>query len=106
MICTPCARAADQRLGRDQHCDDDKCMCGHRVDRYRPKPDHEPTLNVVYATPPLLYAACDEGRHIAHLGLTCDEYEADRAAMRTAWDRLMAPVNEELAKLHADTTED
>lgn len=69
-------------------------------------PDDEPVLTVVYATPPLLYATCDEGRHIAHPVLTCDEYEADRAAMRTAWDRLMAPVNEELAKLHADTTED
>lgn len=105
MICPPCARAADQQLGRDQHCDDPGCTCGHRVERYQ-KTTGEQQLTVVYATPPLLYATCDEGRHIAHPVLTCDEYEADKAAMRTAWDRLMAPVNEELAKLHADTTED
>ncbi|WP_433893048.1 hypothetical protein [Streptomyces sp. CA-111067] len=36
MICKPCADAADARVGRDQHCDDPKCMCGHRTDRYRP----------------------------------------------------------------------
>lgn len=35
MICQPCQQAADQQLGRDAHCDDPKCMCGHRVDRYR-----------------------------------------------------------------------
>lgn len=34
MICAPCRRAADQRLGRDQHCDDEKCMCGHKVEKY------------------------------------------------------------------------
>jgi hypothetical protein len=35
VICPRCARAADQRAPRDQHCADPKCMCGHRVDRYR-----------------------------------------------------------------------
>lgn len=34
MICEPCARAADQRAPRNQHCNDPKCMCGHRVERY------------------------------------------------------------------------
>lgn len=34
MICQPCARAADQRAGRDAHCTDPKCPCGHRVERY------------------------------------------------------------------------
>lgn len=35
MICTDCATAADQRAGRDQHCTDPGCTCGHRADRYR-----------------------------------------------------------------------
>lgn len=34
MICSQCARAADQRAPRSAHCADPKCMCGHRVDRY------------------------------------------------------------------------
>lgn len=34
MICTPCARAADARAPRDQHCTDPKCMCGHRTASY------------------------------------------------------------------------
>lgn len=38
MICPRCARAADQRAPRDQHCTDPKCMCGHRTDRYRQPP--------------------------------------------------------------------
>lgn len=38
MICPRCARAADQRAPRDQHCNDPKCMCGHRTDRYRTPP--------------------------------------------------------------------
>jgi hypothetical protein len=36
VICPPCRTAADQHAPREQHCDDDKCMCGHRVDKYRP----------------------------------------------------------------------
>lgn len=35
MICTDCATAADQRAGRDRHCTDAGCTCGHRADRYR-----------------------------------------------------------------------
>lgn len=35
MICPACMKAADARAPRDQHCTDPKCMCGHRVDRYR-----------------------------------------------------------------------
>jgi hypothetical protein len=34
MICPRCARAADQRAPKSQHCRDPKCMCGHRVERY------------------------------------------------------------------------
>jgi hypothetical protein len=34
VICAPCARAADTRAPRDQHCDNPGCTCGHRVDRY------------------------------------------------------------------------
>jgi hypothetical protein len=34
MICPPCARAADARAPRDQHCTDPGCTCGHRVERY------------------------------------------------------------------------
>jgi hypothetical protein len=36
MICTQCATAADRRAPLDQHCHDPKCMCGHRVEKYRP----------------------------------------------------------------------
>lgn len=46
MICQPCRQAADQQLGRDAHCDDPKCMCGHRVDRYRPLPEEDDTPEV------------------------------------------------------------
>lgn len=43
MICTRCARAADQRAPRDQHCDSPggpgaPCDCAHRTDRYRATP--------------------------------------------------------------------
>lgn len=38
MICAPCRAAADARAPRDQHCSDPKCMCGHRTDRYHPRP--------------------------------------------------------------------
>ncbi len=39
MVCDTCARAADQRAGRDQHCDSKggpgaRCDCQHRVDQY------------------------------------------------------------------------
>lgn len=34
MICAPCARAADARAPRDQHCNNPGCTCGHRVERY------------------------------------------------------------------------
>jgi hypothetical protein len=34
MICRPCMDAADQRAGRDAHCDNPGCTCGHRTDRY------------------------------------------------------------------------
>lgn len=34
MICPRCARAADQRAPRGQHCNNPKCPCGHRVERY------------------------------------------------------------------------
>lgn len=30
MICPSCAKAADERLPRDAHCDDPGCTCGHR----------------------------------------------------------------------------
>lgn len=40
MICARCARAADQQLGQDEHCDAQpshgtRCDCQHRTDRYR-----------------------------------------------------------------------
>lgn len=41
MICTPCTTAADQRAGRDQHCTDPGCTCGHRAARPRPRPARE-----------------------------------------------------------------
>jgi hypothetical protein len=34
MICQPCARAADTRAPRDQHCTNPACMCGHKTERY------------------------------------------------------------------------
>lgn len=34
------------------------------------------------------YPACEEGRHTAHPGATCDEEEADRARMMTTLDRM------------------
>lgn len=109
MICPTCSRAADQRAPRTQHCDDPGCTCGHNVQRYGTTTAgvQQPELTVAYASPPMLYTACDEGRHIAHPCETCEEYETDRAAMSAAWDRLMAPINKEISALHADTaTED
>lgn len=35
MICAPCARAADARAPRDQHCTTTGCTCGHRVERHQ-----------------------------------------------------------------------
>ncbi|MFJ4551049.1 hypothetical protein ACIP4X_17785 [Streptomyces sp. NPDC088817] len=40
MICTRCAHAADNQLGKEEHCDaqggpDAACLCQHRTDRYR-----------------------------------------------------------------------
>jgi hypothetical protein len=43
VICPACARAADRRAPADQHCDDPKCMCGHRTDRYQPAPEDDTT---------------------------------------------------------------
>lgn len=34
MICNLCATAADRQAPAAQHCGDDKCMCGHLVERY------------------------------------------------------------------------
>lgn len=31
MICSDCAKAADERLPRDAHCTDPGCTCGHRA---------------------------------------------------------------------------
>lgn len=36
MVCSTCASAADRRAPRSEHCDDPRCMCGHRVERYGP----------------------------------------------------------------------
>jgi hypothetical protein len=33
MICPRCAGASDWQAGRDQHCRDVGCTCGHRVER-------------------------------------------------------------------------
>lgn len=102
MICSQCAHAADQRLPRGHHCDTTRgpgaaCDCAHRVDRYRPAP-----LTVINATPPLRFTACDEGRHRAHPGETCGDYEEDATRARAAWDRLMAPVTAGLERYAAD----
>ncbi|EST24510.1 hypothetical protein M878_30555 [Streptomyces roseochromogenus subsp. oscitans DS 12.976] len=40
MICARCAHAADQQLGRDEHCDAQPspgtpCDCQHRTERYQ-----------------------------------------------------------------------
>ncbi|NUP48078.1 MAG: hypothetical protein HOW97_12300 [Catenulispora sp.] len=38
MICKPCGDAANRQAPADQHCGDEKCMCGHRTDRYQTAP--------------------------------------------------------------------
>lgn len=90
MICTRCATAADQRLPRGHHCDTAggpgaACDCQHLVDRYRPAP-----LTVINATPPLRVTACDAGRHRAHPGETCGDYETERAVAHAAWESMFA----------------
>lgn len=50
--------------------------------------DDEPVLTARRLT--TLVPACDDGRHHAHPGEPCDEYEANCEAAQAAWDRMMA----------------
>lgn len=50
MICSRCRNAADTHAPANQHCGNDKCMCGHRTDKYRAKPtSHAQALRLAYA---------------------------------------------------------
>lgn len=49
-------------------------------------------LRFEYATPPLRVTACDAGRHRAHPGETCEDYETERAVAHAAWESMFTRI--------------